>query len=385
MNCDWSHLAIWSVPTSARKTTQVQLMIRSSSTHEGVRHAVRLWLLAVAALVLTMVVVGGATRLTRSGLSIVEWQPVTGAVPPLSHAAWLVEFEKYKAIPQYKELNSGMSLDEFKVIYWWEWSHRLLGRLIGVAFLLPLLWFLWKGWVGPGLRARLWTVFGLGALQGIAGWWMVASGLADRLSVSQYRLAFHLTLACVIYAMILWTAQSLRPRAAAAMPGRLRASAAGLLVLTLGQIYLGALVAGLHAGLIYNTWPLIDGNFLPAASHLFFNAPLWRNIFENPLTVQFDHRMLAYALWFFACAHVVDVAHSARAGAVLRSAFAFAAAVTVQAALGVLTLVYQAPLALALLHQAIALVVLTLAVIHAQRLATRGAHTTLASPVLLSP
>jgi heme a synthase len=162
------------------------------------RHAIRVWLLAVAAMIFAMVLVGGATRLTESGLSITEWQPVTGTIPPLSETAWQAEFEKYKAIPQYQQMNRGMSLAEFKTIFWWEWAHRLLGRLIGAAFLLPFLWFLWRGRVEPGLRSRLWAIFGLGALQGAVGWWMVASGLAERTEVSQYRLAFHLTLVCVI-------------------------------------------------------------------------------------------------------------------------------------------------------------------------------------------
>ena len=186
------------------------------------RRAIRLWLLCLAALVFAIVMVGGATRVTGSGLSIVEWRPVTGTVPPLSEADWQTEFDKYKTIPQYREINRGMSLDAFKTIYWWEWTHRLLGRLVGVVFLLPLLWFLWRGWVEPGLRGRLWAIFGLGALQGAVGWWMVASGLADRVSVAHERLAFHLTLACVIYAAILWTAQRLAAPSTIAAPKRLR-------------------------------------------------------------------------------------------------------------------------------------------------------------------
>ena len=174
--------------------------------------AIRLWLYAVAALVFAMVLVGGATRLTESGLSITEWKPVIGALPPLGEMQWQDEFHKYQAIPQYQE-HRGMSLDAFKTIYWWEWSHRLLGRSIGFAFLLPFLWFLLRGAIGPGLRARLWIVFGLGALQGAVGWWMVASGLVDRVEVSQYRLATHLVLACVIYVAMLWTAAIL-PRGA---------------------------------------------------------------------------------------------------------------------------------------------------------------------------
>src|SRR5437763_122048 len=169
--------------------------------------AVRWWLVAVAALIAIMVLVGGATRLTESGLSIVEWKPVTGALPPLTEAQWTIAFEGYKTIPQYRSLNAGMSLAEFKTIFWWEWAHRQLGRVIGAAFLLPFLWFLWRGWIEPALRPRLWAIFALGALQGSVGWWMVASGLADRVEVSQYRLATHLILACLILAAALWTAE----------------------------------------------------------------------------------------------------------------------------------------------------------------------------------
>jgi cytochrome c oxidase assembly protein subunit 15 len=347
---------------------------RVSATVDPNPGAVRLWLLAVAALVFVMVLVGGATRLTESGLSIVEWQPVTGTLPPLSEGAWQTEFEKYRTIPQYRERNRGMSLDQFKLIYWWEWTHRLLGRVIGVAFLLPFLWFLWRGWIGPGLRARLWFIFGLGALQGAVGWWMVASGLAHRVSVSQYRLAFHLTLACVIYAALLWVAGQLRPRAPINVSTRVRASAVVLLALVLVQIYLGALVAGLRAGLIYNTWPLIDGAWIPDASRLFFETPLWRNFFENTLTVQFNHRMAAYVLWLLAVLHAVDVARTLRGGRVLSGALALAAILTIQAAIGILTLVHQTPMALALLHQAMAVVALTVAVIHAGALFASRSH-----------
>jgi cytochrome c oxidase assembly protein subunit 15 len=336
------------------------------------RGAIRLWLLAVAALMFVTLVVGGATRLTESGLSIVEWKPVTGVVPPLDGSAWQAEFEKYQAIPQYRERNAGMSLDEFKTIYWWEWSHRLLARLIGGAFLLPFLWFLWRGWIEPQMRARLLTIFLLGAALGAVGWWMVASGLADRVSVSQYRLAFHLTLACVIFTAMVWTAQGLAPRPPIAAPARIRAGAMAVLVLVILQIYLGALVAGLRAGLIYNTWPLIDGGFVPEGSRLFFETPLWRNVFENTLTVQFDHRMVAYALWFVAVLHAADVARALRGGPALTGALALACAVTLQAALGVVTLLHQAPLALALMHQAMAIVVLTIAVVHVERLERRS-------------
>jgi len=343
------------------------------------RRAVRTWLVAVAALIFAMVLVGGATRLTESGLSIVEWKPLTGWIPPLSAAEWQAEFEKYQQIPQFRQMNSGMTLAEFKLIYWWEWTHRLIGRVIGVAFLIPFLWFLWRGWIEPGWRGRLWTIFGLGAAQGAVGWWMVASGLADRVNVSQYRLAFHLTLACAIFAMIVWSAQRLRPQTMPAAPTRLRAWAFGLVALVLCQIYLGALVAGLRAGLLYNTWPLIDGSLVPSLSALFFNEPWWRNFFENPLMVQFVHRTVAYLLWIVAVAHAIDAVRAARGGTAL--ALTLAAAVTVQAALGIAALLYQVPISLAFLHQGMAVVVLTIAVVHAESLATRRGVVPLGQPV----
>ena len=332
------------------------------------RRVIRLWLYAVAAMVLAMVLVGGATRLTESGLSITEWQPIMGALPPMSEAQWLSEFHKYQSIPQYRELNHDMSLDAFKTIFWWEWTHRLIGRLIGVVFLLPLLWFVWRGWIGPGLRGRLWLIFGLGALQGAVGWWMVASGLVHRVEVSQYRLATHLVLACVIYIAILWTALRLGETPLATMPARLRVCAVGLLILVLGQIYLGALVAGLRAGYIYNTWPLIDGALVPDAAQLFSATPTWRNFFENALTVQFDHRMLAYAIWLLAAWHVTDSIRNARHGPALTRALALFVAFSLQAALGISTLLLVVPLPLALLHQAMAMVVLTVAALYAERM-----------------
>jgi len=334
------------------------------------RRAVRAWLLAVAALIFVMVLVGGATRLTESGLSIVEWKPVSGTLPPLSQAQWQQEFEKYQATPQYQRVNRGMSLAEFKTIFWWEWAHRLLGRAIGAAFLLPFLWFLWQGWVERDFRARLWAIFGLGALQGAVGWWMVASGLADRVEVSQYRLATHLVLACLIFVATLWTAQGLSERAMIAAPRRVRVTALALVGLVMVQLYLGALVAGLRAGLIYNTWPRIDGALVPDAGRLFFDSPLWRNFFENTLLVQFDHRMLAYAIWAIALAHLIDVARTS--GSAWVGAAVLLGAVTLQAVLGILTLIYQVPLLLALCHQGMALIVLTIAVAHAERLRPPG-------------
>jgi cytochrome c oxidase assembly protein subunit 15 len=371
------------VGSASRKPPILKLMLKPQSPIAR-RPIVRAWLYAVAALMVLTLVVGGATRLTESGLSIVEWKPVAGVIPPLSQQAWQAEFGKYQQIPQYRELNRGMNLHEFKTIYWWEWSHRLLARLVGAAFLLPFLFFLWRGWIEPGLKARLWTLFGGGALLGAVGWWMVSSGLAGRVSVSQYRLAFHLTLACAIYAAILWTARGLATSAFDPVPRRLRLTAAGLAILVLFQIYLGALVAGLDAGLVFNTWPQIDGALIPSAERLWFESPGWRNLFENTLTVQFDHRMAAYVLWIVAVFHLIDVIRAKRSGAVLNGALVLACAITLQAGIGIVTLLHQAPLPLALLHQIMGIVVLTIAVIHAERLAPQHAAAVAAEPIGVS-
>jgi heme a synthase len=333
--------------------------------------AVRWWLFSIATLIAIMVLVGGATRLTESGLSIVEWKPVTGTLPPLNQEQWTQAFEAYKTIPQYRELNAGMNLGEFKTIFWWEWSHRLLGRVIGVAYLLPFLWFLWRGVVGAELRRRLWLIFGLGALQGAVGWWMVASGLSQRVEVSQYRLATHLVLALLIFAAIVWTLRRLTDRPPSAAASRLKITSVALVVLTFVQLYLGALVAGLRAGRVYNTWPDIDGGLIPSTARLFFEAPWWRNLFDNTLTVQFEHRMVAYVLLALAFLHALDAVGSRAGTAVIRGAWWLAAAVTLQATLGILALLNQVPMDLALAHQAIAIAVLTLAIFQAERLAAR--------------
>jgi cytochrome c oxidase assembly protein subunit 15 len=332
--------------------------------------AVRLWLLVAAAMIFLTLVVGGATRLTESGLSIVEWKPIAGVLPPLSERDWQAEFAKYQTIPQYQQLNRGMSLDAFKTIYWWEWSHRLLARLTGIVFLLPFLYFLWRGAIPANLRARLWLIFGAGAALGAVGWWMVSSGLSQGVSVSQYRLAFHLTLASAIYAAILWTAQQLSARRAKEVPARVRLGAAAIALLLLLQIYLGALVAGLDAGLAYDTWPQIDGALVPSAERLWFLQPAWRNLFENTLTVQFNHRLIAYVIWILAILHACDAWRTQGAS---YGAIVLAVSVTVQAGLGVLALLHHVPLSLALAHQAFAVVVFTIAVMHAERLAHRTA------------
>lgn len=344
----------------------------SQSPENSRRSIIRIWLLIVAALVVGTLIVGGATRLTESGLSIVEWKPVTGVLPPLTDTQWAAEFDKYKQIPQYREVNRGMSLSDFKTIFWWEWAHRLLGRTIGAVFLLPFLFFLWRGWVGPGLRGRLWLLFFLGGAQGAVGWWMVSSGLSDRVSVSQYRLAFHMTLACVIYAAIIWTIARLKPAKPINAPSRLRTSAGVLVVMTLVQIYLGALVAGLDAGMTFNTWPQIDGALIPSADRLWFETPLWRNLFENALTVQFNHRMMAYLLLIFGIWHAIDVTRGTMDRAAKGLAHAFAFLLVVQAGIGIMTLLLLVPMSLALLHQAMAIALLTIATVHASRLLTHA-------------
>ena len=333
--------------------------------------AARWWLFSVAALIAIMVLVGGATRLTESGLSIVEWKPVAGALPPLTETQWTQAFEAYKTIPQYRELNAGMSLSEFKTIFWWEWSHRLLGRVIGIVYLLPFLFLLWRGALSAELKRRLWLILGLGALQGAVGWWMVASGLSERVEVSQYRLAVHLLLALMIFAAIVWTMRRFGDRPQIAATPRLRITALVLLALTFVQLYFGALVAGLRAGKVYNTWPEIDGAFVPSAQRLFFETPWWRNLFDNALMVQFEHRMTAYLLLVLAAVHAVHAVRSRAGSAVIGGALWLFAAIVLQAALGILTLLQQVPIDLALAHQAVAIVVLTLAVSQLERLTVR--------------
>lgn len=332
---------------------------------------VRWWLMVVAAMIVAMVLVGGATRLTESGLSIVEWKPVTGTLPPLTEAHWHEAFEAYKKIPQYRELNHGMSLAEFKNIFWWEWSHRLLGRTIGMVFLLPFLFFLWRGVLSSGLKARLWVIFALGGLQGFVGWWMVASGLTHRVEVSQYRLAVHLMLALIIFAAIVWVLRRMNAGATALASTRLRVTSWVLLGLTFLQIYFGALVAGLRAGRVFNTWPEIDGAFIPSASRLFFEDPWWRNMFDNALTVQFQHRMTAYLLFAVAIWHALDALLGRAERSVVNGALWLVATIAVQAMLGILTLLHQVPIDLALAHQGVAIIVLTLAILQVERMKVR--------------
>jgi heme a synthase len=327
--------------------------------------------MVVAAMIVAMVLVGGATRLTESGLSITEWKPVTGTLPPLTEAHWHEAFEAYKKIPQYRELNHGMSLAEFKNIFWWEWSHRLLGRTIGMVFLLPFLFFLWRRKVPSAFKKPLWVIFALGGLQGFVGWWMVASGLTHRVEVSQYRLAVHLMLALIIFAAIVWVLRRMSAGTTVLASARLRVTSWVLLGLTFLQIYFGALVAGLRAGRVFNTWPDIDGTFIPSAARLFFEDPWWRNMFDNALTVQFQHRMTAYLLFAVAIWHALDALLAKADRSVVNGALWLVATIAVQAMLGIMTLLQQVPIDLALMHQGVAIVVLTLAILQVERMKER--------------
>ena len=339
---------------------------------------VRAWLWSVAFLVFLMVIVGGATRLTESGLSITEWKPVVGVVPPLSEAAWLAEFDKYKQIPQYAQSFPAMALSDFKFIFYWEWSHRLLGRLIGLAFALPLIWFWWRGRVRGSLRWQLPLLLALGGLQGVVGWWMVRSGLAGRTEVAPERLMIHLILASVTLVALVSIAVSLKPSAQEQRPAaRVRLGGRLVLAMALVQIALGALVAGSRAGLSYNTWPLMDGGIAPAFNFSSDLAPAWRNFFENVAIVQFEHRMGAYVLLALALWHAMTTLGGAAGPRAVRRAWALAGMVVVQACLGIATLLLvfpegRIPLYWALAHQAFAMAVLTMAAVHWTRL--RGAR-----------
>ena len=328
------------------------------------RRTLALWLFAVCGLIAIMVVVGGLTRLTDSGLSITSWKPIHGALPPLSDAEWQEEFDAYRQIPQYQLVNKGMSLDEFKAIFWWEWSHRNLGRLIGFAFLVPFLIFLARGQIERALIPRLAVLFVLGGLQGALGWFMVASGLTERTSVSQYRLVAHLGLALVIYAAILWTAlplwRSEWPLRTVQHP--LFRAALAVLALILFQILLGGFVAGLDAGLTYNTWPLMDGKFIPDGAYAY--APFWLAPFEDVTTVQFNHRIVAYILTAGVIALWIAGRRQGISGFAAVTSNALLGVLAFQVLIGIWTLLEVVPIWLAALHQFGAVAILTAGVVH---------------------
>ena len=330
-------------------------------------HAIERWLLAVACLVFLMVVVGGITRLTESGLSIVRWQPLSGALPPLGDEAWQQAFAQYKASPQYLQVNSGMTLADFKAIYFWEFVHRLLARLIGLAFALPLLFFWWKRAIPRGYGWKLAGILALGGLQGVIGWWMVASGLVDRPEVSHIRLAIHLLTALLIFAAMLWVAGDMRSlaRHPEAPPARMPLAGIWTLSILFLQFMFGAYVAGLDAGRQFNTWPLMQGELYPRGYE--WMEPALRNFVDNPITVQFVHRWLA---WLVALLAVWLAVKAWLKGFRIEAAMV-GGAVALQLNLGILTLLSGAQIDIAVAHQGMAVLLLGAVISAAHALGTR--------------
>jgi cytochrome c oxidase assembly protein subunit 15 len=329
--------------------------------------ALSLWLLAVAAMVFAMVVVGGITRLTESGLSIVRWEPISGALPPIGDSQWQAEFAAYRESPQYQLVNAGMSLADFKTIFFWEYLHRLLGRVIGLVFALPLLWFAWKRAIPRGYGWKLGAILALGGLQGAIGWWMVASGLVDRPDVSHIRLAIHLLTALTIFAACVWVALDLRglARDSAARPARIPTAGIWALSALVLQLMFGAYVAGLDAGFAYNSWPKMGGEWFPAGTPML--KPALRNLVDNPIVVQFVHRWLAWAVAGFVAilaALAWERGHKAHAVAV-------ALAVAAQISLGVATLLSGVDIPIAVGHQAMAVLLLAAILATSHRLGER--------------
>lgn len=348
--------------TATRPTAPQGGMIDAG--HRGARGAIRVWLILLFVMVAAMIALGGATRLTGSGLSITEWKPVTGALPPMDAASWTAEFDKYQQIPQFRLENPDMDLAGFKQIYWWEWSHRLLGRLVGLVWAVGFFGFLLARRIPTGWTPRLLLLGGLGGAQGAIGWWMVHSGLSgDMVRVASYRLAVHLGLAFAILGLIAWSVLSLGRseaellRARRAAEPKLFSMTTGLMHLVFVQILLGALVAGIDAGRMYTGWPTMGGEWIPSA--LWDSALGWRNFFENPALVQFIHRMVAYLLTIFAVVVFLRARRSPHP--VTRGAYGvMIAAVAVQVLLGIMNVLHASPLPLALAHQLGAVALFTL-------------------------
>ena len=333
------------------------------------RRWVARWLLAICAMIVVMTGLGGATRLSGSGLSIMEWAPIMGTLPPLSEAEWRRLYALYQSVPQYDMVNKGFGLDGFKQIFWLEWAHRFWGRMIGLAFAIPFVWLAWRGAIERRLLPRLGVLFLLGGAQGAVGWFMVASGFSpDATTVSPYRLVIHLALALLLYAMLLWTALSLtHPQRGPGTPAALRQLALGVFALVVLSILAGGFVAGLRAGLTYNSFPLMDGRLVPAGYGDL--SPFLRNLTENIATVQFNHRLLATLTGAATLITALYWLPRLPPGAVARALFGLTLAVLVQYALGVTTLLWVVPAALGAAHQVAAVLVLTAAVmlVHAVR------------------
>jgi heme a synthase len=324
---------------------------------------VRLWLFAVAALIFVMVLVGGATRLTESGLSITQWKPVTGVMPPLSEHEWRDDFSRYQQIPQFAEHNPDMTLEGFKTIFWWEWSHRLLARIIGVAFIAPALWFWSSGRLRRAVGKQVAIATGLLALEPIVGWWMVSSGLSERTEVAQERLAMHLMIAAATFGVLIYAGARLRRRRAEASVAGFGLASGGFAALVFAQLGLGALVAGLRAGLVYNSWPLMDGHWIPSGA--FGMSPWPRSTVDDVTTAQFDHRIVAYVVVAYSLAQAYFAWRAAPRTALARRTTVLAGLALSQAALGVATLLLIVPISLALAHQALALILFGMAMAHA--------------------
>jgi heme a synthase len=326
------------------------------------RTLVRRWLYLGLLVIFALVLVGGATRLTDSGLSITEWKPLHGVIPPLSGADWQDEFAKYQQIPEYQTVNKGMTLEAFKQIFWWEWAHRLLARATGIVFAVPLAFFWLSGRLEPMLKPRLLGILALGGFQGFVGWWMVSSGLSERTDVSQYRLATHLIIASLIFAAAAWVARGLAEHTERPALDGTRRFAGFLVLLVFVQIYLGALVAGLDAGMAYNSWPLMDGAWIPG--DLLNMEPLWRNFFESAKTVQFVHRCSAYLLLAMALVHMATTLATEPGTTHARRSVLLFLLISAQAAIGIATLLSVVDMHTALAHQGMALIVLFFAVAH---------------------
>mgnify|MGYP002633436607 CR=1 FL=1 len=344
--------------------------------YEPISHGnrqVAYWLILVCVMIFAMVVLGGVTRLTSSGLSMTEWKPITGWLPPLTDGAWMAEFERYKQFPEYQKINLGMDLIGFKAIYWFEFSHRILGRSIGLVFLLPFLFFLWRKRIDGALTPKLWLMFALGGLQGGMGWWMVSSGLVERPDVSHYRLTAHLGLAVIIYGYGLWIALGLLVPISGYLSNRLQGLyrlAQGLIAAIFVVMLSGGLVAGLDAGFAYNTFPTMNGQWLPDGMGMM--SPWYANIVENTITVQFNHRWLAMLTGAAICFFWFRALRSDVSDRVRLAVHVFLAALALQVTLGIVTLLLVIPVSVAAAHQAGALLLLTAALSAAHAIRSMG-------------